>query len=225
MSLFSRLSYISRKQKLDLFYKLMKPTSHTMVLDIGAEINPDGDRLLQLIDSYPWKHKLTAINTSTQHIQSIKQHYPEINVVVGDACKLPWPDKYFDIIYCNAVIEHVGDSDRQKQLAAEIMRVGNKWFVTTPNRWYPFEFHSRLPLVTWLPKHGYLLISSILSYNHIKKKYEFFLKNNLGLRLMTSKELQQCFPKSRIIKQRVTFMPETLIAFGENIISPEDFRE
>ncbi len=55
MNLFARLSYISRKRKLELFYKVMKPTSQTKVLDVGAGINPDGDRGLQLIDSYPWK--------------------------------------------------------------------------------------------------------------------------------------------------------------------------
>jgi hypothetical protein len=36
-------------------------------------------------------------------------------------------------------------------MAAEIMRVGKKWFITTPNRWFPFEFHLRLPVVSWLP--------------------------------------------------------------------------
>ena len=214
MSLFSRLSNISRKQKLELFYKLMNPNSNNIILDIGAEINPKGDRLVQLIDSYPWKEKITAVNISNQHIQFIKESYPEINTVVGNACNLNWPDKYFDIIYSNAVIEHVGSLENQKQFASEIMRVGKKWFVTTPNRWYPFEFHSRLPFVTWLPKHGYLWASKVLDYNHTNKKYEFFSKNNRNLRLMSVKELKQCFPGSRIIKQRITFLPETLIAYG-----------
>ena len=122
----------------------MNPTAHTMVLDVGAEINPDGGRGLQLIDSYPWKDKLTAINTSAEHIKLIKQHYPEIEAIVGDGCALPWPDKYFDIVYSNAVIEHVGDFANQKKMAQEIMRVGKRWFVTTPNRWYPFEFRMKL---------------------------------------------------------------------------------
>ena len=34
------------------------------------------------------------------------------------------------------------------------------------------------------------------------------------LRLMTSRELKSCFEDSRIIKQRVTFMPEVLIVVG-----------
>lgn len=216
MSLFTKLSYISRKRKLELFYKVVKPTSQTKVLDVGAEINPYGDRGVQLIGSYPWKDNLTAINISAEQIDWIKQHYPEVEAVVGDACKLPWPGKHFDIIYSNAVIEHVGDFARQKQMAAEIMRVGKQWFVTTPNRWYPFEFHLRLPLVTLLPGEGYLWASRLVSYNHPQRKYVFGTKYS-GIRLMSARELRECFPTSKIIKQRVTFMAETLIAVGRDV--------
>lgn len=133
MSLFAKPSYISRKRKLELFNKVMKPTKQAKVLDVGAEINIDGSRGLQLIDSYPWKSNITAVNISPKHIHLIKQHYPEINTVVADACELPWPDKYFDIVYSNAAIEHLGDFKKQNKMAAEIMRVGKRWFVTTPN--------------------------------------------------------------------------------------------
>ena len=216
MGLFSKLSFVSRKRKLQLFYEIMKPSSETRVLDVGAQANPYGNRGLQLIDSYPWRDKLTVVNTSREHLQLIKQHYPEVEVVVGDACALPWPDRYFDIIYSNAVIEHLGDFERQKEMASEIARVAKRWFVTTPNRWYPFEFHLRLPFVTWLPGHGYLWASKLLSYDHARQAYAVGLDYS-DLRLMTAKELERCFPGSRIIKQRVTFMPETLIAVGGDI--------
>ncbi len=216
MSLFTKLSYISRKRKLELFNKVMKPTKQVKVLDVGAEVNPNGDRGLQLIDSYPWKSNITAVNLSYEHVFRIKKHYPEIDARVSDACKLPWPDKYFDIVYSNAVIEHVGDFENQKKMATEIMRVGKRWFVTTPNRWYPFEFHIRLPFVTWLPRYGYLWAGRIISYNHVRKKYTFGIKHD-GLRLLTTQELKRCFSGSDIIKQRVTFMAETLIAVGGDI--------
>lgn len=216
MSIFSKLSHISRQRKLELFNRTMKLSGQMKVLDIGAEINPDGDRGLQLIDSYPWKNNLCAVNLSSEHISMIKQYYPEIEATVGDACKLPWPDKHFDVIYSNAVIEHVGDFEKQKKMASEIMRVGKRWFVTTPNRWYPFEFHLRLPFVTWLPGNSYLKVGKLVSYNHVKKRYSFGINQN-GLRLLSAKEMRRLFPTSKIIKQRVTFMAETLIAIGGNI--------
>lgn len=194
----------------------MKPTQQTKILDVGSEINPHGDRCLQLIDSYPWKSKVSAINASAERIELIKKYYPEVEAVIGDARDLPWPDKYFDAVYCNAVIEHLGDFENQKKMAAEIMRVGKRWFVTTPNRWFPFEFHLRLPFVTWLPAHSYLYAGRIISYNHVHKKYMFGIKHD-GLSLLTARQLKSCFPNSKIIKQRVTFMAETLIVVGGDL--------
>jgi ubiquinone/menaquinone biosynthesis C-methylase UbiE len=147
----------------------------------------------------------------------MKQYYPEVEAVVGDALDLPWPDKYFDAVYSNAVIEHVGDFEAQKKMAAEIMRVGKRWFVTSPNRWYPFEFHMRLPFVTWLPGKSYLWAARIVSYNHAYKRYMFGKRHYDDLRLLTARQLKCCFPDSKIIKQRVTFMAETLIAIGGEI--------
>ena len=216
MGLFSKLSYISRKRKLELFYNMIGASEQTRVLDVGGEVNPHGDSDLQLIDSYPWKKNLSAVNLSCEHVSRIRKHYPEVDARVGDALCLPWPDKYFDAVYSNAVIEHVGNLVNQKQMATEIMRVGKRWFVTTPNRWYPFEFHMRMPFVTWLPKHGYLWAGSIISYNHVRQKYVFCVKKS-GIRLMTARELKECFPGSKIIKQRVTFMAETLIAVGGDV--------
>ena len=213
MGIFSRLSSISRLRKLKLFKETFQPDENTRILDVGAEIKTGSVHTQQLIDWYPWKKNLTAINLSADHISTISKSYPEIEAVVGDACQLPWPDKHFDIIYSNAVIEHVGDFSKQKQMAQEIMRAGKQWFVTTPNRWYPYEFHMRLPFVTWLPGNLYLKAGRIISYNHVRKKYMFGI-NHDGLRLMTARELKACFPNSRIIKQRVTFMAETLITIG-----------
>ena len=214
MSLFSILSYKSRLKKLDLFNELMSPTQDMKILDVGAEINPGGDRTLQLIDSYLWKENITAANISEEHISLINNYHPEIDTKVADACNLPWPDNCFDIVYCNAVIEHVGDFEKQKKMASEIMRVGKHWFVTTPNRWYPFEFHLRLPFVTWLPGDAYLWCGKIVHYSHVGRKYVFGDSKDYNLRLLSFGEMKTCFSDSKIIKQRITFMPETVIAVG-----------
>lgn len=145
MSLFSSLSKVSRRRKHALFMACMSPSPQTRILDVGAEINPAGDKTLQLIDAYRWKGQITAANLSAEHVESIRDHYPQVQAAVADARALAWPDKYFDVVYSNAVIEHVGDLDEQRKMASKIIWVGKRWSVTTPNRWYPFEFHLRLP--------------------------------------------------------------------------------
>jgi SAM-dependent methyltransferase len=213
MSVFGHFSAISRKRKIEQFFELMKPSETDKILDVGGEVESSSCKSCQFIDTFPHKENISVVNLSAVHVETIAKKYPEVDGRVGDACNLPWPDDYFDIVYSNAVIEHVGDYERQKKMASEIMRVGRKWFVTTPNRWYPFEFHMRLPFVTWLPFQGYMKFGRIIWYNHVRKRYVFGRKRD-DFRLMTAHELEMCFPGSRIIKQRVTFMPETLIAVG-----------
>lgn len=213
MGLFDHFSAISRKRKIEQFFELMKPSETDKILDVGGEVESSSCKSCQFIDTFPHKENISVVNLSAVHVEAIAKKYPEVDARVGDACKLPWPDKHFDIVYSNAVIEHVGDYERQEKMASEIMRVGRKWFVTTPNRWYPFEFHMRLPFVTWLPGNAYLHLGRVISYNHVHKKYMFGIKHD-GLRLMTKRELKHCFPSSKIMKQRVTFKAETLIIIG-----------
>ena len=64
---------------------------------------------------------------------------------------LPFDDGAFDIVFSNAVVEHVGGRDNQRKLVSEALRVGRRVFLTTPNRRFPLEVHTRLPFVHWLP--------------------------------------------------------------------------
>jgi ubiquinone/menaquinone biosynthesis C-methylase UbiE len=76
---------------------------------------------------------------------------------------LPFGDRTFDFVHSSAVFEHVGNREKQVQFLRELWRVARKgMFVTTPNRWFPIEFHTVLPLVHWLPTPVYRKIFSAL---------------------------------------------------------------
>ncbi|WP_311346157.1 class I SAM-dependent methyltransferase [Blastococcus goldschmidtiae] len=76
-----------------------------------------------------------------------------IPFTVGDACDLPFPDASFDYVVSNAVIEHVGGPARARLMLAESRRVARRGaFHTTPDRWFPIEVHTQLPLLHWLPR-------------------------------------------------------------------------
>lgn len=64
----------------------------------------------------------------------------------------PFKDKEFDICWCNAVLEHTGDRSRQKKFLKEVRRVAESSFVTTPNKYFTIEPHTRIPLLHFLPK-------------------------------------------------------------------------
>lgn len=71
--------------------------------------------------------------------------------VCADGRFLPFRDGSFDLVLSNAVVEHVGGLTDQHQFVAEHVRVGRRWVMTTPNRWFPVESHTLVLIKHWFP--------------------------------------------------------------------------
>lgn len=154
MRLADSISLRSRERKLRLFLEELQPTPETSVLDVGADElgfgEGDGCGTLNFFEErYPWPDRITALGLHDG--AGFRSRYPDIPYVQGDACALPFDDASFDVVFSNAVIEHVGDRDRQRAFVSEAIRVGRRVFLTTPNRRFPIEVHTQLPFIHWLP--------------------------------------------------------------------------
>lgn len=154
MRLTDAISLRSRQRKLRLFLDEMRPTGETTVLDVGADElafgEGDGCGTLNFFEElYPWPDRITALGLHDG--AGFRDRYPAVRYVQGDACALPFADGEFEVVFSNAVIEHVGSRERQRRLVLEALRVGRRVFLTTPNRRFPVEVHTRLPFVHWLP--------------------------------------------------------------------------
>jgi SAM-dependent methyltransferase len=66
--------------------------------------------------------------------------------------ELPFPDRSFDIIISNHVIEHVLNPEKHISEMARILRQDGCLYLATPNRLWPWEVHYRLPLLHYLPQ-------------------------------------------------------------------------
>ena len=156
MRLVDAVSLRSRKRKLRLFLDELRPTPKTTILDVGTDDLSFGEcstcgTLNFFEELYPWPEQITALGLTKG--ESFTRRYPNIRYVQGDACALPFDDGAFDIVFSNAVIEHVGSRERQRTFVLEALRVARRAFITTPNRSFPIEVHTRLPFVHWLPEH------------------------------------------------------------------------
>lgn len=209
-ALFNRLSTRSRRIKMELLQRYLPLTGKERVLDIGSQVD---NQSRQILERFPDKGRIVAANLMSQHLTAIRTAYPGVHAVQTDARLLPFPDKSFDLVYSNAVIEHVGGFEDQKRMADEVRRVGKRWFLTTPNRWYPFEFHARMPFLSWLPPHLMHKAARLWAYNHVQGRYRSG-NDYSDVHLMTAGQLRRAFPDSLILKPRVTFWPETLVVIG-----------
>jgi hypothetical protein len=99
------------------------------------------------------ENKARIIAAGVDDASFLEDLYPGLRFVYADGLRLPFADRSFDVVHSSAVLEHVGATTRQAAYVRECARVARRAvFLTTPNRWFPVEFHTLLPLVHWLPK-------------------------------------------------------------------------
>jgi ubiquinone/menaquinone biosynthesis C-methylase UbiE len=108
-----------------LFENLLLSQKNISILDVG------GTEIFWKnmgIDNYPNKN-IILLNLTKE-----LTNHNNIDSITGDACDMKdFKDKKFDIVFSNSVIEHVGDFKKQLDMANEIQRVGQNYFIQTPN--------------------------------------------------------------------------------------------
>ena len=143
-------------------------------------------------------------------------------VVLGDGISMPFADQSFDLVFSNSVIEHVGNRDDQARFAAEIARVGKKYWVQTPNRYFPIEHHLWTPFVHWLPHLWQAAILKRFSVWQLVTNYDaaqrdFYIQHYLdSIRLLSASDMQTLFPGARVVRERFLGWTKSLIAWRGN---------
>ena len=75
-----------------------------------------------------------------------------------------------DISFSSATIEHVGSRDNQKKMIENMINLSKKYIIiTTPNKFHPIEFHTKLPLLHFLPKIIYKSLLNLVGYSYFAK--------------------------------------------------------
>jgi len=171
------------------------------ILNVGASGTHIGLEE-QLESFYEYRSQITGGGLSFADVEDYRDCFPGVQAVVFDGCALPFADKSFDIVYSNAVLEHLPGPNFVERFAAEVRRVGKGWFITTPNLWYPVDPHYHLPLVQFLPQSTQRSLVKRLG----KTPYDH-------LQLLTKQQLRRLFPVGEVVACWVTFYPETLIAY------------
>jgi hypothetical protein len=122
---------------------------HT-VLDVGVTSDQTYSHSNYLVQWYPYKDRITACGIDDAAF--LEELYPGLKFVRTNGKELPFSDGQFDYIHSSAVLEHVGSREAQAAFLRECWRVARRGvFITTPNRWFPIEFHTLLPIAHWLP--------------------------------------------------------------------------
>jgi Methyltransferase domain len=150
-SLSVRVAVRVRARMFAMFMARFNPQATDEILDIGVTSDRSYASSNYFEALYPFKDRITAAGVDDATF--LEEMYPGVRFQIANVLDLPFEDKSFDYVHSSAVLEHVGSSFNQKRMIEECLRVARKGVcLTTPNRWFPIEFHTQLPLVHWLPK-------------------------------------------------------------------------
>jgi ubiquinone/menaquinone biosynthesis C-methylase UbiE len=188
-----------RNQKIDLFLSFcgILPRG-AKLLDVGGGSGIDGE-FLRLYSHFA---QVVLVNLDTRSFGV--RNGTSLRWVIANGCDLPFECGSFDWVFSNAVIEHVGDWDKQKKFADEIRRVATRgYFVTTPNKFFPIEPHTLLPVYQFMPPEA----------------QRFFVRFSPGymrepqqINLLSGQELRVLFPEACVRKIGLRVLPNTLVA-------------
>jgi len=190
-----------RTKRMRQFCYLFRLTKATKVLDVGGDL-------------FNWSFVSTIPSLTIVNLYSPRERGNNFAWVIANGQHLPFKDGAFDITYSNSVIEHLGDLASQQTFAREVSRVAARYFVQTPNKWFPVEPHLITPFIHYLPKTVQKrLLRNFTIWGLVTRptiqQCDNFLQE---VRLLDEQELRQLFPDAEIWHERVLGLTKSLIA-------------
>ena len=214
-----RSSAACRRRRGQLFVERLRPTEDDGIIDLG------GGRGGHIASIVPYRRNVTIGELDADALRAAAETYGFGTVHLDGGETFPVADGQYDIVFCSSVIEHVtgpksitydledGRKFRasaraaQANFAAEIRRIGKRYFVQTPYKYFPIEQHSFLPFfIVLLPRRWQVRLMRFL-YEHrwLKPVYPDF-------RLLTIREMRALFPDAEIVLERYCGFIKSIVA-------------
>lgn len=152
---------------------------------------------------------ITLVNLSPQ-----LSVYSNITSVQGDVTALTrYAPGSFDVAFSNSVIEHLTTSERQASMAAEMRRLSPRYWLQTPNYWFPIEPHFHIPGWQWMPigVRASLIRRFRCGWRGPCPDPGAAWQTVREVRLLTRRQLQELFPGSIITPERFAGLTKSWI--------------
>lgn len=181
-SLAVRIATRQRRKMYARFVETVGVTVDDTILDIGVTADRSYESSNYLEAWHPHKNAITAVGIDNASF--LERQYPGVKFIFANGLRLPFRDRSFDIVHSSAVLEHVGAMDNQAAYVRECVRVARRAvFLTTPNRWFPVEFHTLVPFLHWLPRRHFRML--------LRQFGLAFFAEEANLNLLTRRDLRK----------------------------------
>jgi ubiquinone/menaquinone biosynthesis C-methylase UbiE len=197
-----------RRRRFAFFQSLLSRLERPVrILDVGGTETYWKMMALNAVDQV----FITLLNLSQNEVS-----LPNVTSIAGDARAILAKDASFDVVFSNSVIEHVGTYQDQIQMAKEVRRVGKRYFVQTPNKYFPLEPHFLFPLFQFLPINLRTLLLQNFRLGWFSKTPDKAEAREIveSIRLLGKREFLSLFPNAEVYEEKILGMTKSFVGYG-----------
>ena len=132
-------------------------------------------------------------------------------------------DRSFDLVHSNSVIEHVGSWQAMRDFAANARRLAPRYYIQTPNFWFPYEPHFRFPGFQYLPasvRAQMIMHFSLGFFRRIDDRDEAIdiIRHH---RLLSTREMRGLFSDAAVFHEKAFGLNKSIIALRDEAPSAD----
>lgn len=147
-----------------------KKNINNKILDFGVSdsINQDSNPFVKF---FLKKKRDNIYGCGVDNPENVMKNYKELKYKrIKPYTKLPYKKNFFSLSISHAVFEHIGNETKKKFYLSELIRISDNVFISIPNRYFPIEHHSNIPMLGYLPSKLIYKILSFFNYNLFKNE-------------------------------------------------------
>jgi hypothetical protein len=187
-----------RSWRMQAFLRLLNPRPGCRIIDLGGT-----PFMWELI---PHDFDVTLVNLEVSDSARKMTRYKHVE---GNACDLSSiPDRSYDIVFSNSVIEHVGDADAQARFAGEARRLAPSYWVQTPSPRFPIEAHTGVPFY-WRRSEA----SRKKLISQWRSKLPVWADMIEGTRVLSRERMSELFPDATLYFERIAGLEKSIAAY------------
>jgi len=169
----------------------------------------------RFIEANRGRLSITLVNTEAQTVE-----LPDLfSFVAGSATD---PDLFrgrtFDLVHSNSVIEHVGDFSDMQRFADNARRLAPRYYVQTPNYWFPFEPHFRFAGIQYVPEPLRAWLMTKYAFGYFPRIEDIKVARDLVShhRLLSMRQMRRLFPDATVQFEKAFGLNKSIIAWRDH---------
>lgn len=193
-----------------LIQSVLDTTGHCSIIDLGGT-----EKYWLIGEDFIRRNRqrlsITVVNTEAEDIRDREL----FSFIQGSATA---PDlgrgRHFDLVHSNSVIEHVGSWQEMQRFAENTRRLAPRYYVQTPNYWFPYEPHFRFPGFQYLPKAVRVRLIMRWSLGFFRRIESRAEADDIIFhhRLLSAREMRVLFPDAEVSCEKVFGLNKSILA-------------